>query len=222
LTVSRVRQLLIDNYSLLAILVGVVLISVSIGPFGNADTEWEYEAALGVMRWGVPYASTFGNMMNQPPLGFYVEALFFICFGASIDIGVVLVTLMGLGSIISLYKIGDVLYGKPTGLVAAALFALSPWELILSCTFLIDVQCLFFSLLCLLTGIYAVRRDSLKLFLVSGALFAAAFLTKLFAVFTLVPLLLLLVYYRPKRLRRMLGLLGAFFLPGIFLTFLWY
>ena len=143
MTVSRVRKLLIDNYSLLAILIGVALISVSIGPFGNADTEWEYEAALGVMRWGMPYASTFGNMINQPPLGFYIEAVFFTFFRASIGTGVVLVTLMGLGSIIALYKIGDVLYGKATGLAAVALFALSPWELVLSRAFLIDVQCLF-------------------------------------------------------------------------------
>jgi 4-amino-4-deoxy-L-arabinose transferase-like glycosyltransferase len=76
------------------------------------------------------------------------------------------VTLLGLGSIIALYKIGMVLYGKPTGLAAAVLFALSPWELVLSRAFLKDVQCLFFSLLCFLTGIYAVRRDSFKLFLV--------------------------------------------------------
>jgi 4-amino-4-deoxy-L-arabinose transferase-like glycosyltransferase len=222
LTISRVRKLLINNYSLLALIIGVVLISVSIGPFGNADTEWEYEAALGVTRWGMPYAFTFGNIMNQPPLGFYVEALFFTFFGASIQNGVALVTLLGLGCIIAVYKIGDELYGKPKGLAAATLFALSPWELILSRTFLIDVQCLFFSLLSLLVGIYAVRKDSFKLVLVSGTLFAAAFLTKLFAVFTLIPLMLLFVYYRPKKLIRAFSLLGVFSLPVILSTFLWY
>jgi 4-amino-4-deoxy-L-arabinose transferase-like glycosyltransferase len=222
LTISRIRKLLINNYSLLALIIGVVLISVSIGPFGNADTEWEYEAALGVIRWGMPYAFTFGNIMNQPPLGFYAEALFFTFFGASIHNGVALVTLLGLGCIIAVYKIGDELYGKPTGLAAATLFALSPWDLVLSRTFLIDVQCLFFSLLSLLTGIYAVRRDALKLVLVSGTLFAAALLTKLFAVFTLIPLMLLFVYYRPKKLIRAFSLLGVFSLPVILSTFLWY
>jgi 4-amino-4-deoxy-L-arabinose transferase-like glycosyltransferase len=222
LTRSRIRKLLTENYPLLAILIGIVLISVSIGPFENGDTEWEYEAALGVIRWGMPYVNTFGNIMNQPPLGFYVEALFFTFFGSSIDTGVVLITLLGLGCIIAMYKIGNVLYGKPTGLAAAALFALSPWELILSRTFLIDVQCLFFSLLCLLVGIYAIRKDSAKLFLVSGTLFAAALLTKLFAVFTLIPLMLLFIYYRPKKLRRALSLSGAFFLPVLLFAFLWY
>jgi 4-amino-4-deoxy-L-arabinose transferase-like glycosyltransferase len=222
LTVRKVMKLLIDNYSLLAIIIGVALISFSIGPFGNADTEWEYEAALGVINWGMPYAYTFGNMINQPPLGFYVEAVSFTFFGASINLGVIMITLVGFGCILTVYKIGDILYGKATALAASALFALSPWELILSRTFLIDVQCLFFSLLCVLVGIYAVRKDSFKLALVSGTLFAAAFLTKLFAVFTLLPLLLLFIYYRPKKLSRTLSLLGLFFLPAIFFTFLWY
>ena len=219
---SRLRELLAENYLLLAILVGVVLVSVSIGPFVNGDVDWEYSAALGVIRWGMPYAFTFGNMMNQPPLGFYVAALFFIFFGSSIDTGVVLMTFLGLGCIMAVYKIGDTLYGKPTGLVAAVLFALSPWELVLSRTFLIDMQCLFFSLLCLLVGIYAIRKDSFKLALVSGTLFAAAFLTKLFAVYTVIPLMLLFMYYRPKKLKRALSLLIAFLLPGILFTLLWY
>jgi len=222
LTEGRIRQLLSDNYPLLAILIGIVLISVSIGPFMNDDTEWEFEAASGVIRWGMPYAFAFGNIMNQPPLGFYVEALFFTFFGCSIYIGVVLITLLGLGCIIAVYKIGNVLYGKPTGLVAAALFALSPWEIVLSRTFLIDVQCLFFSLLCLLVGIYAIQKDSIKLFLVSGALFGAAFLTKFFAVFALPPIVLLLLYYRRKKLRRIISSLGAFFLPGLSFSFFWY
>lgn len=222
MTRSRIKKLLTENYPLLVILIGIVLISVSIGPFQNWDTELEYEAASAVIKWGMPYVNTFGNIINQPPLGFYVEALFCTFFGSSINTGVMLITLLGLGCIITIYKIGDVLYGKPTGLVAAALFGLAPWQLIFSRTFLIDVQCLFFSLLCLLVGIYAIRQDSFKLVLVSGSLFAAAFLTKFFAVYMLIPLTLFFIYYRPKTLRRALSFLGAFFLPVLFFAFLWY
>jgi len=222
LTGSRIRKLLTENYPLLGVLIGIVLISVSIGPFENCDTELEYEATSAVIRWGMPYVNSFGNIINQPPLGFYVEALFFTFFGSSIDTGVVLITLLGLGCIIAVYKIGNVLYGKPAGLIAAALFALAPWELIFSRTFLIDMQCLFFSLLCLFVGIYAIRKDSFKLVLVSGTLFTAAFLTKFFAVFTLIHLMLLFIYYRPKNLRRALSLVGAFFLPVLLFAFLWY
>jgi 4-amino-4-deoxy-L-arabinose transferase-like glycosyltransferase len=216
------RKVLSENYPLLSILIGIGLVSVSIGPFQNGDTQWEYEAATGVIRWGMPYVSSFGNLMDQPPLGFYLEAFFLKIFGSSIDTGVALVTVFGLGCTALMYKIGKVLYGKTTGLFAAALFALSPWQLILSRSFLIDVQCLFFSLLCLLAGIYAIRKDSLKLFIMSGALFAAAFLTKSFAVFTLIPLLLFYVHHRPNNLRSAFSWLGAFFLPVLLCSFLWY
>lgn len=222
MTENRIKKLLTENYPLLAILIGIFLISVSVGPFMNDDTVWEFEAASGVIRWGMPYAFTFGNMMNQPPLGFYVEALFFILFGSSMNNGVVLISLMGLGSIVTVYKIGNNLYDKPTGLVAAGLFALSPWEIILSRTFLIDVQCLFFSLLCLLAGIYSLQKDSVRLFFVSGILFGIAFLTKFFAVFMLPPIILLLVHYQKKKLRNMLIFLGVFFLPVFLFSVLWY
>ena len=219
---GSIRKLVSENYPLLSILIGVVLVSFSIGPYQNGDTRWEYEAGMGVIKWGMPYVNTFGNIMNQPPLGFYIEALFFKVFGLSIDRGVALVTLFGLGCIVLVYKIGKDLYGKPTGLFAAVLFALTPWELVLSRSFLIDVQCLFFSLLCLFVGILAIRKDSVKLFMVSGAFFAAALLTKLFAAFILIPLLLLYVYYRPKNPRRILSQLVAFSLPALLFSFLWY
>jgi len=152
----------------------VKIISVTMGPFHNGDTQLEYEAASGVIRWGMPYLKYYGDMINQPPLGFYIEALFFKIFGLSFDTGVALITLFGLGCTVLVYKIGKVLYGKTTGLLAAALFASTPWQLVLSRSFLIDVQCLFFSLLCLFVGIHAIRKDSKELFMVSGTLFAIA------------------------------------------------
>ena len=168
------KKLLSENYPLLSILIGITFISLSIGPFINGDTDWEFAAAKGVLKWGMPYVNSIGNIINQPPLGFYIEGLFFKGVGASVYNGTILVTLLGLGSTIIIYKIGKELYGKPTGLFAAALFALSPWELVLSRSFLIDVQCLFFSLLCLYVGILAIRRGSVKLSMVSGIFFAAA------------------------------------------------
>lgn len=219
---GNIRKLLSENYPLLGILIGIVLVSVAIGPFKNGDTEWEFQAASGVIKWGMPYVNNFGNIMDQPPLGFYVEALFFKVFGLSIDTGIILVTLFGLGSTVLVYKIGKVLYSKTTGLFAAVLFGFSPWQLVLSRSFLIDAQCLFLSLFCLLVGVIATRKDSLKLSMASGILFAAALLTKLYAVFMLIPLLLLIVFYRPKNLKRTFSLLGAFFLPALLFAFLWY
>jgi 4-amino-4-deoxy-L-arabinose transferase-like glycosyltransferase len=221
LTSGGIRKLISEYYPLLAILIGIVLVSVTLGPFENGDTQLEYAAASGVIKWGMPYMEYYGDMINQPPLGFYIEAVFFKLFGLSFDNGVALITLFGLGCTILVYKIGEVLYGKPTALFAAALFALAPWQLILSRSFLIDVQCLFFSLLCLFVGIHAIRKDSEKLFMVSGILFALALLTKFFAIFTLIPLALFYLRYRQKNLSR-ISAVAAYFLPALLLFFLWY
>jgi hypothetical protein len=62
LTSGRIRKLLSENFPLLNILIGRIgLVSVSIGPFQNGDTQWEYDAASGVIIWGMPYANSFGN-----------------------------------------------------------------------------------------------------------------------------------------------------------------
>jgi 4-amino-4-deoxy-L-arabinose transferase-like glycosyltransferase len=212
--------LLNENYPLFSILVGAVLVSSSIGPFNNIDTQLEFAAALGVTKWGMPFV-TYGHVINQPPLAFYFAAPFLKVFGTSYDVGAALVTLIGLGCTILVYTLGKTLYGKPTAILAAALFALTPWHLALSRCFQIDAQCLFFSLLCLLVGIYAIRKESSKLFMVSGTLFAVAFLTKFFAVFILVPLTFFYFYYRRNKLKR-IRVVTAYFLPILFLALLWY
>ena len=198
-----------------------MLVALSIGPYFNGDTAWEYDAVLGVTKYGLPYANGF-YLINQPPLGFYIQAAFFTAFGSSINNGTFLVTLFGLGCVALVYGIGKAMYNKTTGFVAAALLAFSPWHLILSRTFLIDVQSLFFSLFSLFVGIIAVRRDSFKLFFASGIIFAAAFSTKLYAVFTLIPLLAFFFYYSPKNIKRIAIWLAAFSLPVLLISYLWY
>ena len=218
----KIKKLLSQNLPLLLILLGILLVSVSMGPFENGDTELEYNTALRVIKSGMPYVNANGQLINEPPLGFYIEALFFTVFGSSIGTGMVLTTLFGLGCAVLTYKIGEFFYGKSTGLLAAALFGMTPWQLILSRSFLIDVQCLFFSLLFLLVGLFAIRKSSFKLFVVSGVLFAVAFMTKFYAVFSLIPLFLFYVHSRPKGLKRISSWAGVFFVPVILSAFLWY
>ena len=103
-------------------------------------------------------------------------------------------TALGLGCVALVYALGTLLYGKRTGLVAAALFGLVPWQVFMARIYLIDVQYMFLGLLFLLIGVFAVKRNSEKLLAVSGILFALAFLTKLFAIFLLVPLLLIVLF----------------------------
>jgi 4-amino-4-deoxy-L-arabinose transferase-like glycosyltransferase len=219
---DKIKKLLSENLPLLLVLLGILLVSVSMGPFENSDTQLEYNTALNVMKSGMPYGNSFGHLINEPPLGFYIEALFFTVFGSSMVTGVFLTALFGLGCAALTYMIGKFFYGKSTGLLAAALFGLTPWQLILSRSFLIDVQCLFFSLLFLLTGLLAIRKDSLKLFIISGGLFAAAFLTKFYAVFCLIPLLIFYIYSKPKSLKRIISWTGLFFVPIFLSAYSWY
>jgi len=220
LNASHLKIVLKTSLPLLGILFGFILMSVATGPFSNYDSQLDYTAALGVIERGLPYIE-LGHFINQPPLGFYIGALFLRCFGLSYAVAVTVPTLFGAGCIFLLYEIGRVLYGKQTGLFAAAIFALTPWHIVLSRSFLIDAQCLFFSLLYLLVGIYATKKNSMKLLLLSGVLFGVAFLTKAFAVFMLVPLAIFYFYAGPRNLRRtFMGVM--FFVPALIFIFLWY
>jgi 4-amino-4-deoxy-L-arabinose transferase-like glycosyltransferase len=220
LNLSYLKVVLRNNLPLLGILLGFIVMSVATGQFSNYDSQLEYTAALGVNEWGLPYIE-FGHFINQPPLGFYIGALFLRFFGSSYAVAVTVPTLFGAGCIFLLYEIGRVLYGKQTGLFAAALFASTPWHIVLSRSFLIDAQCLFFSLLYLLVGIYATKKNSAKLLLLSGVFFGVAFLTKAFAVFMLVPLAIFYFYAGPRNLwRTFMGIL--FFVPALIFIFLWY
>jgi 4-amino-4-deoxy-L-arabinose transferase-like glycosyltransferase len=215
------KKILSENYPIVSILVGYMLVALSLGPYHNGDTAWEYDAVMGVMKYGLPYANGL-YLMDQPPLGFYIQAAFFKGFGLSINNGTFLVTLFGLGCVALIYAIGKAVYNKTTGFFAATLFAFSPWHLLLSRTFLIDVPCLFFSLLSLFVGIIAIRKNSFKLFIASGLIFTAAFNTKLYAVYILIPLLAFLLYYGPKNLKHTVSWLAAFSLPVILISYLWY
>ena len=61
-----IRKLLSENYPILSILIGIILVSLSIGPFQNGDTQWEYQAAIGVIKWGIPYVIRLGQQHNEP------------------------------------------------------------------------------------------------------------------------------------------------------------
>ncbi len=212
-----------ENTPFLVLLIGVTLVTVSIGPYQHWDSALEFEAASNVIKMGVPYTETaFHGIIDQPPLGFYLEAAVFQIFGVSMPVGVTLVTLFGLGTVIVVYLVGKELYGRSTGLFAAALLGLAPWQLILSRMFLIDAQCLFFSVSCFYVGVLAIRKNSYSLTLLSGFLFAAAFMTKLYAVFTLIPLLLFYIHSKPKDIKRALTQIAAFILPAIISSLTWY
>ena len=74
---------------------GSALFYFTVGPFQNWDTGYEFQAATGVLKWGVPYTGGAGSMINQPPLGFYIDSTVFRVFGSSFNTGVAVITCFG-------------------------------------------------------------------------------------------------------------------------------
>jgi 4-amino-4-deoxy-L-arabinose transferase-like glycosyltransferase len=128
------KAILSKHFPLIGILLGSFFVSISLGPYSNWDAQTEFAAASGVIKWGLPYA-TPGNLINQPPVGYYIDALFFRVFGLSYGTGVYVITLFGVGCVFLVYAIGKTLYGKRAGLLAAAIFGLTPWHVVFSADF---------------------------------------------------------------------------------------
>src|SRR5450759_5026525 len=105
------RALLGAHYQLIGVLLGAFLVAVSTGAYTNWDSQLEFEAASSVVTRGFPFVTT-GLMINQPPLGFYLDAPVFQAFGLSYVKGVGLITAFGLGCVVLVYALGCVLYGK--------------------------------------------------------------------------------------------------------------
>lgn len=186
---KSLRTLVFTHYQLIGVLVAVAIVLASMGTYTNWDAQTEFTAANSVVTRGFPYVNSV-YMIDQPPFAFYMTAPVLHVLGLSYVNGVGFVTALGLGCVVLVYALGTLLYGKRSGLVAATLFGLVPWQVFMARIYLIDVQYMFLSLLFLIVGVLAVKRNSEKFLAASGALFALAFLTKLFAVFLLVPLLL--------------------------------
>ena len=216
------KALLGAHNQLIGVLVAALLVAVSTGTYVNWDSQLEFQAASSVFTRGFPLVTT-GLMINQPPLGFYMDAPVFQVFGLSYNTGVSVVTAFGLGCVVLVYALGCMLYGKRTALVAAALFGIVPWHVYISRIFLIDNKNLFFSMLFLIFGVLAVRKNSQRLLLVSGVAFAVALMTKLFAVFMLVPLLLV-IYLKRKEGEFKITLRNAliFLVPSFVFQAIWY
>ena len=183
------------HYPLLFVLAACWLLSTSMGSYTNWDAETEYQAAVSVLTTGYPIAPT-GLMINQAPLCFYTTAAVMQFTGEGYVNGVAVIDAFGLCCVAAVYALGAILYGRKTGLVAAALFGFSPWHVFLSRIYLIDNEYLFLCLVFLGVGALATKRNSEKLVLAAGVIFALAMLTKLFAVFALVPMALIVYFNR--------------------------
>ena len=216
------RALAESHYQIVLVLLGAAIVSASMGVYTNWDAETEFSAAVSVVTQGFPYVAS-GLMIDQAPLTFYLTAPWLELFGASYAVGVGFIAVLGLGCVAVIYVLGLVLYGKRTGLVAAALLGLVPWHVFMSRAYLIDTPYLFLSLIFMVFGVLAIKRNSTGMLAGSGVFFALALLTKPFCVFLMLPLLLLAAWkgkdtgfkLTPKRVL-------IFLAPSLLLHAVWY
>ncbi|HJW65627.1 MAG TPA: hypothetical protein VJ507_02465 [Candidatus Bathyarchaeia archaeon] len=60
---ARLTTFLKEHYTLFGVLLGSMLVSISLGPYSNWDSQTEFAAASSVVKLGLPYA-TPGNLIN--------------------------------------------------------------------------------------------------------------------------------------------------------------
>jgi len=61
-----IRTLVDENFALLVILIGVVLITISLGPFQTLDTKLEFDTTRSVLNVGWPILPSTGEVLNEP------------------------------------------------------------------------------------------------------------------------------------------------------------
>lgn len=125
-------------------------------------------------------------LVDKPPVPIYILALFFKLFGASEIVARLPNLLASVAGIVVLYHVGKKLYGQGAGLLAAALLALSPYDIQFAPTVFNDPLMVMLVYCAVLLALY--QRS-----LTAGLCFGLACMSKLLAV-ALIPLLLVAFY----------------------------
>jgi len=91
--------------------------------------------------------------------------------GTGDPFGRVLAGSFGLGTVFLVFKLGDLLYGRRTGIIAAVFIALMPYDVLVSRQVLLDGPMTFFATLTLyLVARFAVSRKPVWLYAAGGAM----------------------------------------------------
>jgi len=161
-----------------ALTIGALLRFWNINALGYNSDEAVYTGQAAALA-GDPALSQFFPIFRAHPMVFqYTLSLVFSVFGVHDILGRSLVALIGLVTIVMVYKIGVDLYGRWTGVVAAALLAVMPYHVVVTRQVLLDGPLTFFTTLTLLLLVrYALTGRPLYLMGV-GAGLGMTFMTK--------------------------------------------
>jgi 4-amino-4-deoxy-L-arabinose transferase-like glycosyltransferase len=151
--------------------------------------------------------------VDKPPLFYWVTTLGLRMFGDA-EFGARFgVALAGLGEVALIYLLGNLLYGRPAGLLGAAVLATSVGHLVFARLMMVDTlfaTCLTATFLCFALGC-ANERRRLPWWILSGAAAGLAVLTKslIGAVLPVVTIGLFVITTRQWRLLRQPAVAGA-------------
>ena len=159
-----------------------------------------YGNALALYHDGPRYLDLFKNFpADQPvnpiasfhvrPMVTYPTAAAFAVFGPGEISAVVWPFLCSLVMVFTVYRLGSCVHDRSVGLLAALLCAFYPLEVINGTRILSDVQVGLFSAIALLLLLEARNRHSVRLWVLSGAAAAGAYLANMRGLIVLVALL---------------------------------
>ena len=157
---------------------GALLRFVNINALGFNSDEAVYSGQAASLS-GDPDLSLFFPIFRAHPMVFqYILSLAYTIFGVHDIIGRSLVAIVGLATILLVYRAGTDLYGQGVGLVAATLMAVMPYHVIVTRQVLLDGPLTFCTTLTLVLLIrFALTGRTIYLMGVGAAL-GLTFLTK--------------------------------------------
>jgi 4-amino-4-deoxy-L-arabinose transferase-like glycosyltransferase len=135
--------------------------------------------------------------VDKPPLGLWIQALFALIFGFH---GWILILPQALAAVIStalVYHLVRRSFGKPAGLIAALVFALTPILVAVSRTNNFDTMVVMFVLFAAWAVMVAAERGSLKLLSLSVVLVGLGFNIKMLQAWMVLPAIYLLYMLSP-------------------------
>ncbi len=178
--ISWVRLMELAWFLTLSVMItaGAVLRFWHINDLGYNSDEAVYSGQAAALS-GDPELSKYFPIFRAHPMVFqYLLALAFNIFGVHDIIGRSLVAIIGLLTLVLVYKAGTALYGRWVGVVAASLMAVMPYHVIITRQVLLDGPLTFATTLTLLMLVrYAVTGRAVYLMAVGSGL-GLVFLTK--------------------------------------------
>ncbi len=202
----------------LAVVVGTVLRVIQLGTVGLNSDEAVYSGQSAALA-GNPHFVGIFPIVRAHPLLFQLLASPLYRSGASDVSGRYLSAFFGVATIVVVFQVGRLLYGRRAGAIAALLLAVMPYHVIVTRQVLLDGPMTFFATaaLCCLAALGRTGRS--RWLLAAGGCLGVAALTKetaiIFVVSAFVFLSLVPRFWRP--IRYALG--GAAVVVALSLTF---